>query len=171
MLQREGDLTFLSNVNACYSRACWEELRFPDLDYSEDQAFGRAMLEAGWVKVFHPGAAVRHAHDYGPVEFMQRYFDEYRGLREASGHVEPLDRRRGRARGARGRRWMREHGMPPAARARWLARSAAHHGGRRWRRRSARARSGCPARCSARCRSSGAAAPPARPSPCRAGGA
>ena len=48
------------------------------------------MLEAGWVKVYHPGAAVRHAHDYGPLEFMRRYFDEYRGLREASGHVEPL---------------------------------------------------------------------------------
>ncbi len=47
MLHREGDLTFLSNVNACYSRACWEEMRFAELDYSEDQAFGRAMLEAG----------------------------------------------------------------------------------------------------------------------------
>ena len=27
-LHRAGDLTFLSNVNACYLRECWEELRF-----------------------------------------------------------------------------------------------------------------------------------------------
>ncbi len=89
-LQRSGGLPFLSNVNACYSRECWAEIRFEDLPYSEDQAFGRAMLEAGWVKVFHPDAAVRHAHEYGPLDFVKRYFDEYRGLRETSGHVEPL---------------------------------------------------------------------------------
>ena len=84
-LQRRGDASFLSNVNACYARACWEQLRFPDVAYSEDQAFGRAMLDAGWVKVFHPGAAVLHAHDYGPLDFSRRYFDEYRGLRETTG--------------------------------------------------------------------------------------
>ena len=103
MLQRRGDPTFLSNVNACYARACWEELRFPDVAYSEDQAFGSAMLEAGWVKVFHPAAAVRHAHDYGALEFTRRYFDEYRGLRETTGHVEPLLPEAGRP-GARSRR-------------------------------------------------------------------
>ena len=54
-LQRAGDLTFLSNVNACYARACWEEVRFPDVEYAEDQAFGRAMLEAGWVEGLPPG--------------------------------------------------------------------------------------------------------------------
>jgi O-antigen biosynthesis protein len=130
-LHRQGDLTFLSNVNACYLRDCWAELRFPELAYSEDQAFGRAMLEAGWVKVFHPGAAVRHAHDYGPLEFMRRYFDEYRGLREASGHVEPLDPRRALRDVRADARWLRERGVPPGRRARWLARSALHHGGRR----------------------------------------
>ena len=130
-LHRAGDLTFLSNVNACYSRACWEELRFPELDYSEDQAFGRAMLEAGWVKVFQPAAAVRHAHDYGPVEFMKRYFDEYRGLRESSGHVEPLALRRAAHEVRADARWMRERGWPARRRARWLGRSLVHQGGRR----------------------------------------
>jgi O-antigen biosynthesis protein len=130
-LQRQGDLTFLSNVNACYARACWAELRFPDLPYSEDQAFGRAMLEAGWVKVFHPGAAVRHAHDYGPVEFMRRYFDEYRGLRDASGHVEPLAPRAALRELRADARWMRDQGWPAGRRARWTARAALHQGGRR----------------------------------------
>ena len=45
--QREGAITFLSNVNACYARACLEEIGFRDVPYSEDQAFGREMLEAG----------------------------------------------------------------------------------------------------------------------------
>ena len=133
-LQRQGDPTFLSNVNACYSRACWEEIRFPDVDYAEDQAFGARMLERGWAKVYDPRAAVLHAHDYGAVEFMRRYFDEYRGLRDTIGHVEPISAR-GLAgavrRGVGGdRAWMRERGYGPAAQARWTARSAIHHAGR-----------------------------------------
>ncbi len=90
VVQRRGDATFLSNVNACYLRACWEQIRFRDVGYSEDQAFGADMLAVGWAKVYHPGAAVLHAHDYGAIEFMRRYFDEYRGLRESTGHVEPF---------------------------------------------------------------------------------
>jgi len=131
VLHRGGDLTFLSNVNACYSRACWAEIRFPDIAYAEDQAFGRAMLEAGWVKVFHPEAAVRHAHNYGPIRFMRRYFDEYRGLHETSGHVEALNPRAVVREATADARWMRERGWPPVRRARWLGRSIVHHGGRR----------------------------------------
>jgi O-antigen biosynthesis protein len=130
-VHRAGDLTFLSNVNACYARACWQEVRFEELDYAEDQAFGRAMLEAGWAKVFQPGAAVRHAHDYRPAEFMKRYFDEYRGLREATGHVEPLQPRAAVREVTADLRWMRECGWGARRRARWAGRSALHHGGRR----------------------------------------
>jgi O-antigen biosynthesis protein len=130
-LQRRGDLTFLSNVNACYARACWAELRFPEVAYSEDQAFGRSMLDAGWVKVFHPAAAVRHAHDYGPLEFSRRYFDEYRGLRDTTGHVEPVQPKQAARELVRDARWMREQGMGAGARARWLPRAAAHQAGRR----------------------------------------
>ncbi len=76
VLQRRGDPAFLSNVNACYARACWEQIRFHEVPYSEDQAFGRELLAAGWTKVFHPGAAVRHAHDYGMVGFIKELVDE-----------------------------------------------------------------------------------------------
>jgi glycosyltransferase involved in cell wall biosynthesis len=131
VLQRPGDPTFLSNVNACYARNCWAELRFPEVEYAEDQAFGRALFEAGWLKVYHPGAAVLHAHDYGPVEFMKRYFDEYRGLREASGHLEPLQPLRAAREVRADIRWMHARGVPARERARWSARSALHHGGRR----------------------------------------
>ncbi|MGA2453506.1 MAG: glycosyltransferase [Solirubrobacteraceae bacterium] len=135
VVQRAGDPSFLSNVNACYARTCWEEIRFRDVRYSEDQAFGADMLAAGWAKVYHPGAAVLHAHDYSPVEFMRRYFDEYRGLRESTGHVEPFapsaTARHVLSQVSADRRWMAERGIAGGARARWTARSLVHHSGRR----------------------------------------
>jgi O-antigen biosynthesis protein len=129
------DEPYLSDVNACYRRECWAEIRFRDVAYSEDQAFGRDVLDTGWRKTFVPEAGVLHAHDFGAVEFMRRYFDEYRGLRESAGHVEPFGVR-STARAVKrevvgDRRYMREHGFSPAATARWTARSALHHGGRR----------------------------------------
>jgi len=129
--QLAGAITFLSNVNACYARACLEEIGFRDVPYSEDQAFGRDMLAAGWTKVYHPGAAVLHAHDYGPAQFMRRYFDEYRGLRESIGHVEPLRLRGTRRAVADDLRWMSDHGFGVEQRVKWATRSAAHHVGRR----------------------------------------
>jgi rhamnosyltransferase len=126
---------YLSNVNAAYRRACWEEIRFQDVPYAEDQAFGVDMLRAGWIKVFHPGMGVLHAHDYGYLDFMRRYFDEYRGLRETIGWLEPF-RVKAWLGGVRrlvagDLAWMRDHGWPRRVRAAWTLRSAAHHGGRK----------------------------------------
>src|SRR5205823_1624826 len=113
--------SFLSNVNACYARACWEEIRFRDLPYAEDQAFGRDALAGGWLKAYQPRAAVLHAHDYGPVGFMRRYFDEYRGLSEV-GHQFPPFRARATvrtvARAVRDdRRWLSQQGIGAGAQA------------------------------------------------------
>ena len=76
-----------------------------------------------------------HAHDYPALAFMRRYFDEYRGLRATVGHVEPFAVRavagEVRARVAGDRRWMRARGVAPREIARWTARSAVHHGGRK----------------------------------------
>ena len=127
----QHEQTFLSNVNACYARACWEEIRFRDVGYAEDQAFGAEALGEGWTKVYHPGAAVLHAHDYGPLEFMRRYFDEYRGLRETTGHVEPLRLRGTLALVGADVRWMADEGFAPGVRAGWAIRSLVHHAGRR----------------------------------------
>ena len=84
------------------ARACWEEIRFRDVDYAEDQAFGarhaRGRLER---RSTSPRAGVLHAHDYGPVEFTRRYFDEYRGLRRDDRPRGAGGARRGRARGRR----------------------------------------------------------------------
>ncbi len=131
-----GDETFLSNVNAAYRRGCWAEIRFADLAYSEDQAFGRELARhPRWRKRYDPAAAVLHAHDYPPSEFFKRYFDEYRGLAETVGHreeIHPLSVVRdslGRARADA--RFVRHQGAGTGEQVRWAARSARHHAGRR----------------------------------------
>ena len=130
-----GDPMFLSNVNACYRRECWEQIRFDDVAYSEDQAFARAMGARGWRRAYHPGAGVLHAHDYSQIGFVRRYFDEYRGLRETSGHVERIGVRSTlrdtRALVAADRRWMREQGWPRRQRAAATGRSVLHHSSRK----------------------------------------
>jgi hypothetical protein len=92
------------------------------------------VLKAGWSKVYHPDAAVLHSHDYPFANFMRRYFDEYRGLRETIGHVEPFSVRATVANMGRStlgdQRWLRSKGASFGGRARWIGRSAAHHGGR-----------------------------------------
>jgi O-antigen biosynthesis protein len=72
------------------------------------------MLEAGFAKAYDPTAAVLHSHDYAPLNLLRRYFDEFRGLRETFGHVEPLDPRRTvgvlRRQVAADRAWLRSAG-------------------------------------------------------------
>lgn len=134
-IQGPGDPAFLSNVNAAYRRACWEAVRFRDVPYSEDQAFGVDLLEAGWLKAYAPAAAVVHAHDYGPIDFVRRWFDEYRGLRVATGWVEPFRPRAAVGATIRLTRadlaWMRERGWSRPRRLAWGLRAVLHHASRR----------------------------------------
>lgn len=85
VVHERGAIDFLSNSNSCIRRAMWKELPFPELPYAEDRALGAALLEAGWKKAFVPDAGAIHSHDYSLVESSRRWFDEYRGLREAVG--------------------------------------------------------------------------------------
>lgn len=126
---------FLSNANAAYRRSALLELPFRDLAYAEDQAFARDAFAAGWSKAFQPRAAVLHAHDYPWSTFMRRYFDEYRGLRDATGwrmSFYPRGMVRDTLVEARAdATWLRQLGVPIGTRRRWMLRSLAHHGGRR----------------------------------------
>lgn len=131
----DGDPTYLSNVNAAYRRECWAAIRFRDVAYAEDQAFGVDLLASPWTRAYAPAAAVLHAHDYGPVDAARRWFDEYRGLRRATGHVEPFRPRAAVGAVRRQTRWdlawMRERGWPRRRRLWWGARSVVHHASRR----------------------------------------
>ena len=127
--------SYLSNVNAAYRRACWQEVRFRDVAYAEDQAFGRDLQATTSTKMFAPGAAVLHAHDYGLLKAWRRSFDEARGLREAAGWIEPFAPRAtaGGIRRQVGRdvRWMRRQDTALPSLAVWTVRSVAHHAGRK----------------------------------------
>jgi len=85
--RNEGIIGFYSDVNSCLRKSVWEKIPYRPLDYAEDQAFGRDILEAGYWKVYEPRAAVIHSHTFPLLNYFQRQFDEYRGLRRSIGYV------------------------------------------------------------------------------------
>ncbi|MBI4896771.1 MAG: glycosyltransferase family 2 protein [Actinobacteria bacterium] len=87
---RAGEYRFFSDVNGAVARWAWERVPYREVPYAEDQLLGREMIEAGFAKVYHPRMAVVHSHDYPPLKFMKRYFDEYRGLREVLDYTPPF---------------------------------------------------------------------------------
>ena len=127
----DGRLTFLSDVNCALAKWAWEEVPYREVPYAEDQLLGRELVEAGYAKVFHPGAVVLHSHDYPPLQFFRRYFDEFRSLREVLGFRQPWGVKR-TAMDIRGlvgadKRWLRSHGVHGRRLVRPLAVSARHH--------------------------------------------
>jgi rhamnosyltransferase len=77
----EGIIAFYSDVSSAIRKSIWEKVPYRTINYAEDQALGRDLLEAGYWKVYQPLAMVYHSHSYPPVRYFQRQFDEYRGLR------------------------------------------------------------------------------------------
>ena len=129
-----GQLTFFSDVNGAVARWAWEQVQYREVPYAEDQLLGRELIEAGFAKVFHPGARVLHSHDYPPVEFFRRYFDEFRSLREVLGFRQPWGPRQ-TVRDVRGlvgadKRWLEAQGVHGRALVRPLLVSGRHHAGR-----------------------------------------
>lgn len=121
--------TFFSDVNGCISKKVWQSIPYLELDYAEDQAFGRDILEAGYLKVYEPRAAAVHSHFYPPVAHFKRLFDEWRGLRNSLGIVESLPLVRVIGGSLKGtwrdsRLIMLEKELSFARRLRWAARSA-----------------------------------------------
>jgi rhamnosyltransferase len=81
---------FFSNVNSAIRRAAWEQCPFPDdLIMSEDQAFARAVLRAGYSVVYDPLAGVVHGHQYSLAQLFRRNFDSGYSLREIAGDSWP----------------------------------------------------------------------------------
>ncbi|MFZ5580737.1 MAG: glycosyltransferase family 2 protein [Pseudomonadota bacterium] len=80
-------LHFFSNNNSCLRRSVWESIPFPNVDFAEDQAWAKQIIEAGYEKAYAPQACVYHSHDFGIVETAQRSFDESRALRRIFGYL------------------------------------------------------------------------------------
>lgn len=79
---------FFSDVNSCIRKSIWKKIPYRKLDYSEDQAFGMDVINAGYKKAYNPRAAVYHSHDYPLKDYLKRQFDEFRGLKNAIGYAD-----------------------------------------------------------------------------------
>jgi glycosyltransferase involved in cell wall biosynthesis len=80
---------WISSANLCLARSAWQRTPFRDVAYAEDQYLRRDLGAATYV----PEAAVVHGHEYGTVERLRRYFDEFRALHELYGWVMPASPR------------------------------------------------------------------------------
>jgi glycosyltransferase involved in cell wall biosynthesis len=124
-------LSFFSDANGCVARWAWRNVPYRDVPYAEDQLLAAEMLEAGYAKVFHPGAAVVHSHDYPTATYFRRCFDEWRALREIHGHVESARPKRVLSRLLReireDRAYMRDKGDSSLAVGLGTLRSARYH--------------------------------------------
>ena len=132
IVHERGAIDFLSNSNSCIRRSMWLELPFPELPYAEDRALGAQLLESGWNKAFIPGAGALHSHDYTLVESSRRWFDEYRGLRDAVDEKHEASASGAAAillRSVRAdRNWLREDpAYGRTAEALWTAKSVVYH--------------------------------------------
>ena len=79
-------LHFFSSNNACIRRSIWETIPFPEVEFAEDQAWAKAVIEAGWKRAYTHRATVRHSHDFGTIETLRRAFDESRSFRRHFGY-------------------------------------------------------------------------------------
>jgi rhamnosyltransferase len=131
VLELLGRRAFFTDANGAISRAAWERVPFRDVPYAEDHQLALDMLRAGFAKVYVPDAAVEHSHEYSPGELLRRCFDEWRGLREVYGWVEPLRLRNVRdkvlIRAREDVRLMRAEGASDSALVAAVARSGTHH--------------------------------------------
>lgn len=79
-------LYFFSDNNALIRRSVWEEFPYPEVDFAEDQAWARLIIEAGYLKAYSHQATVAHSHNYGLIERLQRSFDESYALQRLFGY-------------------------------------------------------------------------------------
>jgi rhamnosyltransferase len=56
-------------------------ISYRDVNYSEDMAFARDLLEAGYRKAYAAAAIVEHSNDVTFSEYGKRIFDENLGMR------------------------------------------------------------------------------------------
>ena len=79
-------LYFFSDNNALIRRAIWEKIPYPEVDFAEDQAWARLIIEAGYRKAYAHNAVISHSHNYGFIERLQRSFDEGYALQRIFGY-------------------------------------------------------------------------------------
>ena len=85
--------TFYSDAASAARRSILlGEIPYRDIDYAEDQVFGREVIAAGYRKVYAPDAAVEHSNDGTLCEFGERIAADLRGLRDIGTDVPAVSR-------------------------------------------------------------------------------
>lgn len=83
--------TFYSDVNSAVKRDFLiNTIGYADVPYSEDQQFGRDIIDAGYIKVYSGVGAVIHSNDVELKHYKNRLFDEVYNMRKLSGKTEKL---------------------------------------------------------------------------------
>lgn len=84
-------LGFYSDVNSATRREfLLDVIRYQELDYSEDTAFGQEVISQGFRKAYAPLGAVEHSNDLSLSEFGKRIFDETMSLRRLGQLGQPV---------------------------------------------------------------------------------
>lgn len=87
-------VSFYSDVNSATRRDfLLNVIPYKDVKYSEDQMFGKDVIEAGYLKVYASRGNVQHSNDMKLGEYKKRMFDETLGLRKIGHDFEPLSRK------------------------------------------------------------------------------
>jgi rhamnosyltransferase len=69
-------LVFFSNTSSCIRKDIWEKFPFDDtLVQTEDQAWSKKVLEAGYKIVYDPDSIVMHSHSNSLEVLFKKYFD------------------------------------------------------------------------------------------------
>lgn len=84
---------FYSDANAAARRdVLTGPVPYRDVDYAEDQVFGRDLLAAGLRKAYAPRALVEHSNDTTLRTFGARIAADLRGLRSIGTEIAPVSR-------------------------------------------------------------------------------
>ncbi len=79
-------LRFYSDNNACLRRDVWRSIPYPDVDFGEDQAWAKLVLEAGHAIAYADAARVYHSHQYGLRDTFRRSSEEAFHFEKYFGH-------------------------------------------------------------------------------------
>ena len=77
MIKEWDQLSSFSNVNAAYRTALFENVKFRDVDFSEDRHMQRDLVDAGFLFAYQDSAVVIHSHDFGPKDAFGKAVDEW----------------------------------------------------------------------------------------------
>ena len=79
-------LHFYSDNNSALRKSVWQKIPYPAIDFAEDQAWAKLIIEAGYKKAYADAAQVFHSHSYSIVETLRRSFDESLAMRKLFGY-------------------------------------------------------------------------------------